>query len=147
MSVILKAICALCSAPAEMLWKAALLVFSSFPKNGQFSDIRVHESETVTSLLNPSCDIPSDVQFELEDENGTKLGLLEGHKTVLALKSPVFKAMLFGPLREKEDPITIRNTSVTAFKILMRHIYEDIKEEEQLKIDTRDNCSADLGDR
>ena len=112
------------------------------------SNIEATESETLASLLDPACDIPPDVQFELEDEIGTKLGVLGGHKALMALKSPVFKAMLFGPLREKQDLITIKNTSVAAFNTLLRHIYEDTKEEEQLKMDIRELFEvADLAER
>ena len=62
------------------------------------SNIEATESETIASLLDPHCDIPPDIQFKLEDENGTTLGILGGHRALMALKSPVFKAMIFGPM-------------------------------------------------
>ena len=69
-------------------------------------------SETFVSLLEPSCGIPPDVHFEIEDSEGTSLGILGGHKTIMALKSPVFKAMFYGPLKETGDLIRIKDTSM-----------------------------------
>ena len=69
------------------------------------SNVKATDSETVASLLDPACDIPFDTHFDIEDEEGTKLGTLGGHKNILALKSPVFKAMLFGPLKETGNHI------------------------------------------
>ena len=56
-----------------------------------------------------------DVYFEIGDMEGTTLGRVGGHKTVMALKSPVFKAMFYGPLAEG-DPIKIRKTSMFSCK-------------------------------
>ena len=66
--------------------------------------------------------------FDVEDEEGNKLGTLGGHKNILALKSPVFKAMLFGPLKETVHPIRIRATSMFAFKTMLQYIH-DVEEE------------------
>ena len=41
-----------------------------------------------------------DVYFEIGDMEGTTLERVGGHKTVMALKSLVFKAMFYGPLAE-----------------------------------------------
>ena len=75
------------------------------------SNVEATDSKTVASLLDPACDIPFDTHFDIENEEGTKLGTLGGHKNILALKSPVFKAMLFGPLKETSDHIRIKVTS------------------------------------
>ena len=80
------------------------------------SSVEATDSETVASLLDPACGIPFDVHFEIEDDAGNKLGTLGGHKNMMALKSPVFKAMLFGPMKETGDHIKIKNTSMFAFK-------------------------------
>ena len=67
--------------------------------------VEATDSETVASLLDPDCGIPFDIHFEIVDHTGNKLGTLGGHKAIMALKSPVFKAMLFGRMKESSDPI------------------------------------------
>ena len=87
------------------------------------SNFEATDSETVASLMDPACDIPFDTHFDIEDEEGTKLGTLGGHKNILALKSPVFKAMLFGPLKEAGNHIRIRATSMFAFKTMLQYVH------------------------
>ena len=81
------------------------------------------DSETVASLLDPSCGIPPDVHFEIEDSEGTSLGILGGHKTIMALKSPVFKAMFYGPVKEG-DLIRIKDSSMFAFQAMLMYIHD-----------------------
>jgi BTB/POZ domain len=45
--------------------------------------------------------------------------LLAGHKLILAMASPVFEAMFFGGLPEKNDPIPILDVQPEAFKSLL----------------------------
>lgn len=47
-----------------------------------------------------------------------------GHKAVLALKSPVFKSMLFGQLAETGDLVKIRKTSMFSFKEMLRYMHD-----------------------
>ena len=51
--------------------------------------------------------------------------ILEGHKLFLAMSSPVFEAMFFGSMAEKNDPIPIRDVQPEAFKTLLEYIYTD----------------------
>lgn len=44
--------------------------------------------------------------------------VLEGHKLFLAMSSPVFEAMFFGGMAEK-DPISIQDVQPDAFKALL----------------------------
>ena len=81
------------------------------------------ESNSIESLLDPELGIPFDVHFDIEDGAGTKLGTLGGHKAILALKSSVFKAMLYGPMKETVPHIQIKMTSLPAFKALLQYIY------------------------
>ena len=81
------------------------------------------DSKTVASLLDPACGIPFDIHFEIEDDAGNTLGTLGGHKAIMALKSPVFKAMLFGPMKETGDSIKIKDTSMFAFKTILFYIH------------------------
>ncbi|XP_071634200.1 BTB/POZ domain-containing protein 2 isoform X2 [Temnothorax longispinosus] len=50
---------------------------------------------------------------------------LKGHKLFLAMSSPVFEAMFFGGMAEKNDPIPIRDVQPEAFKALLEYIYTD----------------------
>ncbi|XP_023721744.1 BTB/POZ domain-containing protein 6-B isoform X2 [Cryptotermes secundus] len=48
-----------------------------------------------------------------------------GHKLFLAMSSPVFEAMFFGGMAEKNDPIPILDVQPDAFKALLEYIYTD----------------------
>ncbi|EZA57597.1 hypothetical protein DMN91_002406 [Ooceraea biroi] len=50
---------------------------------------------------------------------------LKGHKLFLAMSSPVFEAMFFGGMAEKNDPIPIRDVQPEAFKALLEYMYTD----------------------
>ncbi|KMR04950.1 btb poz domain-containing protein 2-like protein [Lasius niger] len=50
---------------------------------------------------------------------------LNGHKLFLAMSSPVFEAMFFGGMAEKNDPIPIKDVQPEAFKALLEYIYTD----------------------
>ena len=96
------------------------------------------ESNALESLLNPDCGIPFDIHFDIDDEAGTTLGTFGCHKIILALKSPVFKAMFFGPLRETGDHIKIKATSVKAFKTMLLYVYGVDEEWLPWSLDVRD---------
>ena len=72
---------------------------------------------------------PTDVTFEIEvvpenaeDEEKNSLdNIIEAHKYHLAIFSPVFKTMFFGPL--KQDKVTVKGTSIKAFNFLIDWIY------------------------
>ena len=81
------------------------------------------DSVTAASLLDPSCGIPPDVHFEIEDSEGTSLSILGGHKTIMALKSPVFKAMFYGPVKEG-DLIRIKDSSMFSFQAMLKYIHD-----------------------
>ena len=95
-------------------------------------------SNSLRSLLDPECGIPFDVYFDLEDDEGTKLGTLGGHKNILALKSPVFKTMFFGSLPETGSHIQIKATSKKAFKIMLEYVHGVEKEWYPWSLDTRE---------
>ena len=95
-----------------------------FPWKGLPSNVEATDSKTAASLLDPSCGIPPDVHFEIEDSEGTSLGILGGHRTIMALKSPVFKAMFFGPMKEEGDLIRIRDSSMFAFQAMLKYIHD-----------------------
>ena len=88
---------------------------------GKQSNILPTDEEPLSSLLSPDCEIPSDIQFEIFDEAGTLLGTLGGHKNLMALRSPVFKRMFYGPLKEKGNTVQVKFTSLVAFNALLKH--------------------------
>lgn len=65
----------------------------------------------------------SDCKFIVGQE--THQQTLKGHKLFLAMSSPVFEAMFFGGMAEKNDPIPIRDVQPEAFKALLEYIYTD----------------------
>ena len=111
------------------------------------SNIEATDTESLAYLRDPGCGIPFDVHFEIEDKEGTTLGRVGAHKTIMALKSPVFRAMLYGPLAEG-DPIKIKNTSMFAFKRMMSYMHEAEKDWRSWSVDIRDLfLIADLVER
>lgn len=64
----------------------------------------------------------SDCRFIIGTEPTQQV--LEGHKLFLAMSSPVFEAMFFGGMAEKE-PISILDVQPDAFKALLEYIYTD----------------------
>lgn len=65
----------------------------------------------------------SDCKFIVGQDSQQQI--LEGHKLFLAMSSPVFEAMFFGGMAEKNDPIPIRDVQPEAFKALLEYIYTD----------------------
>ncbi|KAF7063302.1 hypothetical protein CFC21_069829 [Triticum aestivum] len=62
----------------------------------------------------------ADVAFQVGGE------ILLAHRSVLAARSPVFKAELFGAMRERAgDPIEIHDIEADVFKSLLHFIYTD----------------------
>jgi speckle-type POZ protein len=63
----------------------------------------------------------ADVTFEIEGE------VFHAHKIVLAMRSPVFKAELFGPMRDKtKRKITVKDMQPAVFSALLHFIYTDL---------------------
>ncbi|CAG9567556.1 unnamed protein product [Danaus chrysippus] len=46
-----------------------------------------------------------------------------GHKLILAMASPVFEAMFYGGMAERNEPIPIVDVQIDAFKALLEYIY------------------------
>ncbi|XP_037805153.1 BTB/POZ domain-containing protein 6-like isoform X1 [Penaeus monodon] len=67
----------------------------------------------------------SDCTFIVGNENNQKQ-TLRGHRLILAMSSPVFEAMFYGGMAEKEDkPVEILDVQPEAFKALLQYIYSD----------------------
>nr|CAD7265618.1 unnamed protein product [Timema shepardi] len=65
----------------------------------------------------------SDCKFIVGTEPHQKI--FGGHKLFLAMSSPVFEAMFYGGMAEKNDPISILDVQPDAFKALLEYIYTD----------------------
>jgi len=65
----------------------------------------------------------SDCRFIVGQEPQQQI--LKGHKLFLAMSSPVFEAMFFGGMAEKNDPIPIKDVQPEAFKALLEYMYTD----------------------
>lgn len=74
----------------------------------------------------------ADCHFLLGQENPQKI---PGHKLILAMASPVFEAMFYGELAEKDEPIAILDIRPEAFNALLVYIYTD-----EIKVDTVDKA-------
>lgn len=57
----------------------------------------------------------SDCKFIVGQEAHQEV--VEGHKIFLAMSSPVFQAMFFGGMAEKNEPIPIKDVQPKAFKV------------------------------
>ncbi|KAF5300321.1 hypothetical protein FQA39_LY11178 [Lamprigera yunnana] len=64
----------------------------------------------------------SDCRFIVGTESHQQV--FEGHKLFLAMSSPVFEAMFYGGMAEK-DPIAILDVQPDAFRALLEYIYTD----------------------
>ncbi|KAJ3696619.1 hypothetical protein LUZ61_000324 [Rhynchospora tenuis] len=81
----------------------------------------------------PSPSLIKDFYYLLENEEGSDVifSLNEetfvAHKTVLAARSPVFRAQFFGPMKEsKADLIKIEEMRPAVFKTMLHFIYTDM---------------------
>lgn len=76
--------------------------------------------ECLGSLLEEG--VESDVTIHVGEET------FDAHKVVLAMRSPVFKAQLYGPMREKMEEhhhLTIDDMQPAIFRALLHFIYND----------------------
>ncbi|CAL5011152.1 unnamed protein product [Urochloa decumbens] len=100
---------------------------------GVIKNPRVSPAETIVSRveLRPP-DMPECLGRLLEQGVGTDVNIHVGdetfaaHKIVLAMRSPVFKAQLYGPMRGKvEQDLSIDDMQPAVFRALLRFIYTD----------------------
>jgi len=112
------------------------------------SNIQATDEESLLSLTDPAFGVPFDVNFEIEDEEGSIVGVVGAHKAVMALRSPVFKAMFYGPLAQTGELIRIKKTSMFAFKEMVRYMHDADLEKRPWAIGVRELFRmADLAER
>ena len=76
----------------------------------------------VAEALDLAAGIPTDVTFQVHDgEKGVRE--FKAHKFCLALVSEVFRARLFGSLRETADILDVKGTTPQAFETMISFIY------------------------
>ncbi|KAL6659237.1 hypothetical protein ACP70R_003277 [Stipagrostis hirtigluma subsp. patula] len=92
----------------------------------------VSKPKTVYEIPVPPSEMLDVLGMLLESEEGADLTIkVEGevfraHKIVLAMRSPVFKAELYGPMSDKRmETITIDDMRPDIFKALLHFIYKD----------------------
>jgi len=102
------------------------------------SNIQATDEESLLSLTDPAFGVLFDVNFEIEDEEGFIVGVVGAHKAVMALRSPVFKAMFYGPLAETGELIRIKKTSMFAFKEMVRYMHDADLDERPWAIGVRE---------
>eukprot|EP00899_Mesostigma_viride_P012907 jgi/Mesvir1/21617/Mv04040-RA.1 len=85
----------------------------------------------------PPCSLSTDLGSLFDSEEFKDVTFLvdgetvSAHKLILCARSPVFKAMLTGPMREgSENRITIPEVRMEVFKILLRFVYTGQVDEE-----------------
>ncbi|KAJ7297197.1 hypothetical protein O6H91_05G106500 [Diphasiastrum complanatum] len=123
----------------KRFFRRAVLETSDYLKNDSLA-ITCTVGVVMFSVQGPKIDIPSvpesdighhfgglldsgehtDVSFEVDGE------VFHAHKLLLAARSPVFKAQLFGPMREQDSgTIHITDMEAPVFKALLYFIYRD----------------------
>ncbi|KAL6651422.1 hypothetical protein ACP70R_010347 [Stipagrostis hirtigluma subsp. patula] len=103
--------------------------------------IKDPQTEDASIIEVPPSNLPQHFELMLKDGKGTDVTftvdgqLFHGHRCVLAARSPVFMAELFGPLKKKPtQPSRIDDMEPTIFEALLHFIYTD---------SLMDNCNAD----
>ncbi|XP_025822256.1 BTB/POZ and MATH domain-containing protein 2-like [Panicum hallii] len=106
---------------APMEWTITVIKQPRIPEVKSFPNIEVPPSDIALHL--PSCWKKRrewDITFSVGGKN------IGAHKMVLAIRSPVFKAELYGPMREEgTEPIVVKDVQPDVFRVLLHFIYTD----------------------
>nr|CAB3488334.1 unnamed protein product [Digitaria exilis] len=84
-----------------------------------------------TVVIPSSNDLHHDLARLLKDSGGADVTfevdyrLFHAHRLLLAARSPVFKAELFGPLKKDTNPIKVDDMEASIFEELLHFIYTD----------------------
>ncbi|XP_076117999.1 BTB/POZ domain-containing protein 6-like [Mytilus galloprovincialis] len=80
--------------------------------------------ENITYKLDQICltEEMADVFFSFQLKN---IAQIPAHRMILALRSPVFKAMFYGSFPQSEGNIRIEDITPDTFKIMLRYLYTD----------------------
>nr|CAB3480461.1 unnamed protein product [Digitaria exilis] len=93
---------------------------------------RVSQSEKTCGIQVPPSNLSQDLGRMLDAARGTDVAfkvkgeVFQAHKSVLAIRSPVFEAELYGPVGEdNRETITIEDMEPAIFRALLQFIYKD----------------------
>ena len=78
------------------------------------------------AFLAPDSDIRPDVIFRVEgasDEGQTHVKNIAAHMIFLAGVSPVFMGMFYGPLKETQEIVDVKDISPEAFDNMIKHSF------------------------
>ncbi|KAL6843281.1 hypothetical protein ACP4OV_026994 [Aristida adscensionis] len=91
----------------------------------------ISESKSMYEIPVPPSDLSDNLGKLLESGEGSDVAfkvqgeIYHAHKIVLAMRSPVFKAELYGLLGENKKCLTVEDMQPTVFKALLHFIYTD----------------------
>ena len=78
------------------------------------------------SFLSRDSNLPPDVFFLVKEEDSEgeeQSKTIAAHRFLLAVVSPAFNAMFFGPVRETREEIEVKETTFEAFNTMVKYIY------------------------
>ena len=77
-------------------------------------------------FLSPDSDLPPDVSFLVQTEEGEGQKCVKAHRFPLSCVSPVFRGMFFGPLKETLEVVEVKETTAEAFETMIKFIYNPL---------------------
>ena len=85
-------------------------------------------------FLSPESEIPPDVLFRIqaeEEDSASREGsrkTIGAHRLILAVVSPVFRGMFFGPMKDTSEVIDVKETTAEAFETMITYIYKPLND-------------------
>ena len=77
-------------------------------------------------FLSPDSDLPPDVSFLVQTEDGGGQKYVKARRFRLSCVSPVFRGMFFGPIKETSELVAVKETTAEAFETMINFIYDPL---------------------